>query len=500
VSPLPQRFGGYMLLKRLGSGGGGDVHLARNLEREHGPATVVVKRLHENLVERSEFVARFRHEAELAGAVDDPHVAKVYDAGEIDGVLFIALEYIPGWPLSRVLRELSDSDTPPPISAAIDFAQTALRGLGALHSATKDGVKLGIIHRDIAPKNIMVRANGSACLIDLGIGKSRLQDWKTRTGFVMGSPGYMAPEHVTAKAIDHRSDLYAMSIVLWETLTLSTFVPGNTPQVKMMAVARGHYRAPSTVRADIPPALDAVFAKALARDREERYQNAEELLDALHSAVPDRSTSAEWFAEKMPGEELEREETEIRALYTDETPILNPQPAQVTIVEAPPPLPPRRTLMPQLALGALLVAAGLGMVYALERDREHTAVEVVTPAVLEVHAPQVKVVAREVEQAKPIQKPVEQTLPADEPVPKIKTKKAALSPEKPQERPVPKIEVPAKDRIQALKARARKLRSTAAENERAQIEDVITALMLIDESASKERLDELDAKLRSLER
>lgn len=500
---LPQRFGSYMLLKRLGAGGGGDVHLAKSLDRQTGPSTVVVKRLHENLVERSEFVSRFRHEAELAAAIDDPHVAKVYDAGELDGVLYIVMEYIPGWPLSRVLRDLSQAQTLPPLSAALALGESALLGLGALHDAKKDGQKLGIIHRDIAPKNIMLRADGEACLIDLGIGKSRLQDWKTRTGFVMGSPGYMAPEHATAKAIDHRADLYAMAIVIWELLTLSTFVPGTTAAAKMMAVARGNYVAPSTVRADISPALDAVFAKALAREPEARFASAAELIAALRAALPDRKISAEWFAEKMPGEELEREETEVRALVTADVTL--PLPLAGESAASRGEIPSR---MPYALAGGALALAAAGLFFVYTRPDVEPTTKAVLPPPVEV-SPRVQVVAREkvipavvaVEAKVPEHLPEETKAAAEDPVPRIRSKKSTSAvAEKPQRESTPKLQRSPKERLLELKARARRLRTEASGSARAGIEDVITALMLIDENAGHDRLDELQEKLDDLSR
>lgn len=295
VSPrFPQSFGAYALLKPLGQGAMGDVHLARPFNARRGiPTPVVIKRLHGELASNEDFVRRFEHEANVAVSVDSPHVAKVYDVGQVGETLYIAMEYVAGWPLSKFLESVIESGRHAPISAIADLIAGALSGLDALHTARdlKTGQPLGVIHRDISPKNLMVGEDGQMRLIDLGLGKSNLQDWKTRTGMVMGSVGYMPPEQVTADRVDQRADLYAIGVVLWELLSLRNYIKRGPLPLMLQASVQPVYEPPSLHRPDAPKALDKLLEKALAYDPANRFQSAREFLDALRAIVPERRSS-----------------------------------------------------------------------------------------------------------------------------------------------------------------------------------------------------------------
>lgn len=293
MADLPRAFGHYVLLKSLGSGGTGDVHLARPAVPGTGiPSPVVIKRLHAQLAQQENFVRRFSHEAAIAVAVDSPHVAKAYDVGRVDETFYLALEYIPGWTLSRVMKDLEDGGGEASLESIADIVCGALAGLTALHEAKDPNTQqvLGVVHRDIAPKNIMVGEDGVTRLIDLGLGKSAIQDWKTSTGVVMGSPGYMAPEQVIAERVDHRADLFAVGIVLWELLTRRFFIKRAPLPLMLRAQSAPTLVAPSQYRSDVPPALDAVVLKSLAHDPDERYASAVEMAAAVRAAIPKRQT------------------------------------------------------------------------------------------------------------------------------------------------------------------------------------------------------------------
>lgn len=324
MATLPARFGGYVLLESLGSGAMGDVHLARPLDSSRGlPSPLVIKRLHGSLTERGDFVRRFRHEAEIATSVDDPHVAKVYDVGAVGPTLYIAMEHVSGWPLSKVLASTRDAKREISLASAANIVTGALAGLSALHTATDPtGAALGIVHRDISPKNLMMGADGRTRLIDLGLGKSRRQDWKTQTGVVMGSPGYMAPEQVTAESVDHRADLYAIGIVFFELLTSKPYVPRGTIPMMLAASVAPRLVAPSSIRAEVPPGLDAVVLRSLAHDPDERFQSASEMADAIRREVPEAPSeeSMRSMIDHMLWTALDRRRTAVVQLLADELP------------------------------------------------------------------------------------------------------------------------------------------------------------------------------------
>lgn len=323
MAEVPSAFGPYVLLKQLGTGGGGDVYLAKPRSAQRGiPAAVVIKRLHGNLAAESDFVRRFRHEAEIAVSVQSPHIVKCYDAGIVSETFYIAMEYVAGWTLGRMIKEAKKANRAPSLHSVRDIIGGALMGLEALHGA-KDpntGEALSIIHRDIAPKNIMVGEDGVTRLIDLGIGKSSLQDWKTGTGVIMGSPGYMAPEQVAGQKIDHRVDIYAMGIVLWEFLTLRAYFERATFAALLRAQHKPVYTPPSQIVPGLPPALDEVCRRALQVDREHRYSTAAEMLQALRAAIPPREEADEQPLATIVGEmlvgELGRSKTEVFRLLS----------------------------------------------------------------------------------------------------------------------------------------------------------------------------------------
>ncbi|MFO0728397.1 MAG: serine/threonine-protein kinase [Myxococcota bacterium] len=312
---LPQAFGAYVLLKSLGQGAMGDVHLAKPYNPRRGiPTPIVIKRLHGELASNEDFVRRFKHEAEIAVSVDSKSVAKVYDVGQVGETLYITMEFVPGWPCSRFIESVVQSGRHASISAIVDLLAGGLQGLEALHTARdiRTGKPLGIVHRDISPKNLMVGEDGLMRLIDLGLGKSNVQDWKTRTGVVMGSVGYMPPEQVTAEKIDHRADLYAMGAVLFELLALRHYITRAPIPVMLRNSVAPTFEPPSKFRPDVPPALDAIVKKSLSLDPADRYQSAREFLDAIRAVVPERRSQGgmatlinELFGSQLPERKAE---------------------------------------------------------------------------------------------------------------------------------------------------------------------------------------------------
>ncbi len=290
---LPAVFGRYILLKGLGRGAMGDVHLARPINPHRGlPPLVVLKRLRGELIEREAFVARFRHEAALAVSVDSPHVAKVYDVGSVGSALYIVMEYVDGWPLSEVLDNILKSGRHASIASVLDLMVGGLRGLEALHTATDpcSGQPLGIVHRDLSPKNLMVGEDGELRLIDLGLGKSNLQDWRTRTGVVMGSIGYMPPEQARGERVDQRADIYAFAAVAFEMFALRNYIKRGPVAQMMTASVKPPFVPPSEYRPDVPAGLDEVLRVALAPKASDRYPTARAFRDALDSVVSRRHT------------------------------------------------------------------------------------------------------------------------------------------------------------------------------------------------------------------
>lgn len=369
MSGLPQAFGEYVLLKLLGSGVSGEVFLAKpRAASSKVPSPVVIKRLHAELADDRAFSMRFQQEAQIAIAVDHPNVAKVYEVGKVGPTYYMAIEYIPGWTLSRVISDLRESASYASFSSIRDMVGDALEGLHALHHATDPSTRapLSVVHRDLAPKNLILGEDSTTKLIDLGIGKSAYQDWKTNTGVVVGSPGYMSPEQARGQAVDQRTDIYAMGLILWELLTSRAFIDRGPVPVMLRAQADPPWRAPSSLRPDTPKRVDAVVEKALARDPAQRFQSAKEMQAALYSAIGPRSEGqvSSTIVGALLWGELGESKTELTQLLSeprvirtqdiihqnDATESEPPAPDTLLLLAPEPPMPPMRDLpMQQLS-------------------------------------------------------------------------------------------------------------------------------------------------------
>ncbi|MDB4940788.1 MAG: serine/threonine protein kinase, partial [Labilithrix sp.] len=212
-------FGKYQLFASLGRGGMADVFLAVARGQMGFNKLAVVKRLRQALAEEAAFRTMFLDEARLAARLSHPNIVHTYEVGEQDGVYFIAMEYLEGQSLNKVMKEaLRRKDgLEPEVSARI--IADALGGLGYAHGlADYDGRPLGIIHRDVSPHNIFVTYDGHTKLVDFGIAKAALSSTETEVGVLKGKVAYMSPEQAMGGRIDQRADIFAMGIVLWELL------------------------------------------------------------------------------------------------------------------------------------------------------------------------------------------------------------------------------------------------------------------------------------------
>jgi eukaryotic-like serine/threonine-protein kinase len=258
--------GRYEVLSRIGTGGMADVYLARDqlLGRQ-----VAVKLLHHRFAEDQEFVERFRREASSAASLSHPNVVAIFDRGEWDGTYYIAMEYLPGRSLKTVVRELSPLD---PV-AAIDIVAQILHAARFAHGR-------GVIHRDLKPHNVILDEEGRAKVTDFGIARAGASDM-TLTGSIMGTAQYLSPEQAQGQAVSAASDLYAVGIVLYELLTGAVPFDGETAVTIALKQVSAEPPPPSALNPAVPPELDAVVGRALAKDPAERFADASEFLAAL---------------------------------------------------------------------------------------------------------------------------------------------------------------------------------------------------------------------------
>jgi serine/threonine protein kinase len=333
---LPRQFGAYQLLQKLGQGGASDVYLARSVKpRPDLPTPLVIKCLRQRLERFDEAMKRFQHEARIAVSVDDPHVVKVFDVGSVNEALYIAMEHIRGWPVIEVINAYRQANRYPSLPFVLRLARGGLRGLHALHAAVNPEtmIPLGVVHRDVSAKNVMIGVDGQMKLIDLGLGRSNVQEWQTRMGVLLGTPGYMSPEQVMGDRLDHRSDLYSFAVVFFELIVLEHFLPGNDVQSILNESRTPKFRRLSDIRNDLPAGVDEMFEKALALRPEDRFESALEFLNALEAIRIDEDAPSAPDELPPPLEaNLRRMDEDVERLLLLE--VLDSEPEEGTIVFA----------------------------------------------------------------------------------------------------------------------------------------------------------------------
>jgi serine/threonine-protein kinase len=268
--------GRYRVLHRVGSGGMADVVCAEDLQLGR---KVAIKLLHRRFAQDEEFVERFRREASSAAGLQHPHVVAVYDRGAWDDTYYIAMEYLEG----RTLKKLVQEEAPLAAPRAIDLAIQILRAARFAH-------KRGIIHRDLKPHNVIVDAEDRAKVTDFGIAKAGASDM-TQTGSIMGTAQYLSPEQAQGHAVSAPSDLYSIGIILYEMLTGRVPFEGESAVTIALKQVGEAPVPPSHYNPAVPPALEAVVLRALEKDPARRFADADEFIAALEQAGEGDATS-----------------------------------------------------------------------------------------------------------------------------------------------------------------------------------------------------------------
>ncbi len=284
--------GGYEIGERIAVGGMAEVFIALSRDRTR---PVVVKRMLPQLEHSPDHVAMFVDEARLGAMLHHPHIVHVLDAGTDKGSHYMVLEYIDGPDLGQILKTARDANAPLPLHLAVWLIARAAEGLHHAHAARDsrdaNGAPLGLVHRDVSPQNILVSRQGDVKVADFGVAKSDAQLHETKSGVVKGKVPYMSPEQLAGHTLDARADVLALGVCLWETLTHKRLYSGMSEVEVMRKVCFEMPVAPSLANARVPPALDAICMKALARMRSARYESAGAMMSALDA----------WSAANTPG-------------------------------------------------------------------------------------------------------------------------------------------------------------------------------------------------------
>ncbi|HEU4509451.1 MAG TPA: protein kinase, partial [Pyrinomonadaceae bacterium] len=277
-----QQLGSYVVLDRLGAGGMGEVYLARDSRLDR---TVALKVLSQDVASDKRRMQRFRQEAKVASSLNQPNILTIFEFGELDGLTFLATEYIDGETLRHNLHGKKLK-----LAEALDIAIQVLAALDAAHDAH-------IAHRDIKPENVMIRRrDGVVKVLDFGLAKATEKrqtqaagvsdeaatEVKTAPGMIMGTVNYMSPEQATAKTVDERSDIWSMGVMLYEMLTGELPFTGATSSHTIVQILEKEPVPPSK-RAAVPAELERIVLKSMAKNPNERYQTAKDMLIDLRS-------------------------------------------------------------------------------------------------------------------------------------------------------------------------------------------------------------------------
>ncbi len=284
---LPRQLGRYELITCIGNGGMADVYLARQRGPMGFEKLVVLKLAHPTLAAQKNFVEMLMREARFAALLKHANVVDVYELGEVDGTYYVAMEYLAGEPMLSLLRAGRDHDPLDPLSIARIIADAA-EGLHAAHELRSlSGQRIGLVHHDVSPGNIMVLYSGQVKLVDFGVANAFHEALLDADGrkMVAGKLGYLAPEKLRGETFDHRSDLFSLGVVLWETLTCRRLYKGATDAVVRQQVLTEAALAPSPINSGVPAALDVLCLKALAKDPAQRYATAAEMAAALENVL-----------------------------------------------------------------------------------------------------------------------------------------------------------------------------------------------------------------------
>jgi serine/threonine-protein kinase len=281
-------FGRFEILGRIAFGGMAEIFLGRETTQVGASRLLAIKRILPHVADDPKFVEMFLDEARLAIQLSHPNICHIYEFGGLEGAYFIAMEWIAGVPLGKIVRR-ARSMKGVPVEVGVRIIANVAEALHYAHTARDaNGTPLQIVHRDCTPHNIMVSYDGRVKLLDFGIAKAESASTKTEAGVVKGKFAYMSPQQCLGKHIDGRADVFALGICMWEALTGKTLFQRDTDYETMKSVIEDKAPSMRSVRPDIPEALDAIVAKALEKSADLRYQNAAKFQEALE----------EWLASK----------------------------------------------------------------------------------------------------------------------------------------------------------------------------------------------------------
>lgn len=286
IHPAPLMLGPYELIERIATGGMAEVYLSRRAGPHGFQKLVAVKRILPQLAQDPDFVAMFIDEARVCARLAHPNIVHVFDFGEHEGELYMAMEYVEGTTAARLVRAAAARFEDVPLEAALYIAQSVLRGLDYAHNARDDdGRPLALVHRDVSPGNVLIDRSGAVKLTDFGIARAAEIERRTDAGQLKGKLGYMSPEQVIGRDLDARSDLFTTAIVLAELVMLRPLFAGPSELDVLTGIRDADVGAIDRAGSRVPEDVKEVLIRALARDRALRYPSAAAFAGAIEEIL-----------------------------------------------------------------------------------------------------------------------------------------------------------------------------------------------------------------------
>ena len=282
----PGSFGRYQLLERIASGGMADVFKARMTGEEGFEKIVAIKRILPHLATNEGFITMFVDEAKLAAQLTHNNIIHIYELGKVEAWHYIAMEYVDGKDLRSILKMGRDRAYPLPVELALFVTARIANALDYAHRRlAPDGRELNLVHRDVSPQNILISWEGDIKLCDFGVAKAATKVSTTISGALKGKLQYMSPEQAWGKKIDRRSDIFSLGAVLFELLAGRNLFEGENDLSVLEKVRAGLVAPPSSLNSEVPTRVDQIVLKALAREAQDRYQNASEFEKDLQAVL-----------------------------------------------------------------------------------------------------------------------------------------------------------------------------------------------------------------------
>ena len=276
---MTEQFGKYSLVRKIGTGGMAEVFLARTVVAQGLNKTLVIKKIHTAYARSKQFVTMFRDEAKIALGLNHPNIIQVFDYGVVGETYFLAMEYVEGVDVLKLLQEAAKVRQRIPYGLSAYIVQQICKGLDYAHRKTDEhGQPLSIVHRDISPQNVLLSWDGSVKIVDFGIARAR--DVDEEQGVIKGKFAYMSPEQARGEPVDCRSDVFAAGIVLFELICARPLFHGKGKEALEM-VKSGAIPRPKDFAPELPDSLERTMLKALAFHRSDRFQTARDLQHEL---------------------------------------------------------------------------------------------------------------------------------------------------------------------------------------------------------------------------